>query len=200
MSIAITDLNHLAACIQLSSLAFWLCQLPALPVGQNPLTALISLKDLTISVSEISCVKGLTQLTSFHLRRSDHSVDEVLTSLAGCSQLQELELCFPDYEMGPEHVVKSEHVQRIIAISSQLRSLSFCHMVDQQQFDVLLTHGTQLTSLTCGSLDLEEDRSQSACSLKSVTLVGPDGGHSAQFLANMPLHSVERSLQAATTA
>jgi hypothetical protein len=191
VSVAVTDLNHLAASSQISSLTFFCCQLPALPVGQNPLTALASLKMLTIKHSGgTSCVKGLTQLTSLHLGRSRQSVDEVLTSLAGCTQLQELELCFPNYEMGLEHVVGPQHIQQILAISSQLRSLELCHMIDQQQSDVLLTHGTQLTSLTCGALYLEEDRSMSACSLKSVTMT--EGSHTVRFLANMPLHSLER--------
>jgi hypothetical protein len=184
MSVAITDLNHLAASTQLSSLTFWCCQLPALPTGQNPLTALASLKDLTISASEISCVKGLTQLASFHLCHSRHSADQVLTSLAGCTQLQELELYFRDLEVGPQHV------QRSIAISSQLRSLAFCHIVDQQQFDVLLTHGTQLASVTLQDLYLKEDRSMSACSWKSVTIT--KRRHILEVLANMPLYSLER--------
>jgi hypothetical protein len=68
--------------------------------------------------------------------------------------------------------------------------LEFGHIVDQQQFDVLLTHGTQLTSLSCGNVYLEEDRSLSACSLKSVTLT--EAVDTVRFLANMPLHSPNR--------
>jgi hypothetical protein len=111
---------------------------------------------------------------------------DLLPVLAGMSQLNELELQL----RSPGWVLKPDHVQAIIATSSQLRSLTLCHSLYQEQFDVLLTHATQLMSLTVEGLHLTEDRSQSPCTWKSFTIdVRRLGAH---LLAFMPLHSLER--------
>jgi hypothetical protein len=185
ISVAMDDLQHLATCAQLTSLKLICCELPTLPAAQNPLATLTSLRELCVMSSEVSIVRGLAQLTSLHLLSDAGGINDVLLFLAGMSQLQELELGFED------DLVETAHVRQIVTISNQLRSLTLAYtFLDQEGFDVLLTRATQLTSLTVWSFELTQDRSQSPCTWKDLTIREPF--HPEPVLAYVPLYSLER--------
>jgi hypothetical protein len=105
--------------------------------------------------------------------------------LAGLSLLQKLEIGPQDLRLEPEHL------RQIFATSSQLRSLTINFtQLRQQEVDVILAHGTQLTSLTIAGLCPTEDRSQSACTWKELII--REESPQPLLLANMPLHSLDR--------
>jgi hypothetical protein len=113
----------------------------------------------------------------------------ILPVLAGMSLLQELELEPLDAIAVPGYVLDTTQLRQILATSSQLRSLTVACRFGQEQFDVLLTQGTQLMSVTIDSLHRAQDRSQSACSWKELTI--REQQLSLHMLALVPLHSLE---------
>jgi hypothetical protein len=88
------------------------------------------------------------------------------------------------------HSLSADEVRSILTSLQQLTSLDLESTIHQPEFDVLLTHGTQLTSLTCTGLYLSEDRSASSCSWKE--LVMNNQGFDAATFAYMPTASLTR--------
>jgi hypothetical protein len=80
------------------------------------------------------------------------------------TQLQELELG------GTPAPITAEEVASILTSCKQLTSLTLGYEMYQPEFDALLTHGPQLTSFTCSSLCIDEDRSASPCSWKELVM------------------------------
>jgi hypothetical protein len=80
--------------------------------------------------------------------------------------------------------------QVVSSTNAQLRSLTLEHTsLFQEEMDVLLTHATQLTRLSCSTLNPSVDRSQSACSWRELEVRRDKG---ARTLAYLPLRSVTR--------
>jgi hypothetical protein len=78
----------------------------------------------------------------------------------------------------------------ILSSCKQLTSLTLDFYIGQAEFDALLTHGTQLTSLTCSYLYLSEDRSASPCSWTELVMTQQEVD--AKTLACLPLGSLTR--------
>jgi hypothetical protein len=178
-------MGQLSICTQLSCLSLIRCQLPqsaGTAAAENPLAALASLRQLDVKGTNIKIARGLTQLTSLCLSSSATPVADLLPDISGMSQLQQLEL-----EAGDIIGSKPHQIQSILAISPQLTSLKLREPIKQEAFDALLAHGTRLTSLTCNVLHLTEDRSQSACNWKELTL---HQWQDLQLLTYLPLHSL----------
>jgi hypothetical protein len=178
------DLHALTSCSQLSSLQMEMCALPATATATNPLAALASLKELHVAKTSSLVAKGLAQLTSLCLHSNTEFLSQLIRSLDGMQQLQQLELHGSDYEL-PAVVVT-----QLFSAVPQLQGLRLGSIIRQQAFDALLAHATQLTHLTCKDLFLSEDRSQSACSWKELVAAG----HCfiSGTLTYLPLHSLSR--------
>jgi hypothetical protein len=81
-----------------------------------------------------------------------------------CKQLQQLDLGGSNVELyGPL-------VAQLFSATPNLTGLTLRTGISQQAFDALLAHGTQLRRVSCQSLSLSQDRSQSACSWKELVV------------------------------
>jgi hypothetical protein len=159
ITLSYADISSLTACSQLSSLTLRTFQVqPIAGAGRSsPLSAVASLRQLSVHYTLSSIVAGLTQLHHLELR-------------------------------GAQFAVTLEEFRPILAACKQLTSLTLDYTLVQGPFDALLTHAPQLTSLTCSSLDLHEDRSASPCSLKE--LVFTRQGLDLITVANLPITGV----------
>jgi hypothetical protein len=143
------DLRCLSTCTQLSCLTINICQWPKAGSNSSPLTGLASLSQLTVDNTDLSIASGLTQLTSLTLNYLQAHIypdgwasgmEAVVSVLSGMVQLQELGLTPPFcFQLDPALV------QPTICTSAHLRRLTLQLDVDQDLFDALLTHASQLT-------------------------------------------------------
>jgi hypothetical protein len=115
----------------------------------------------------------------------DESTDTFVAVLSGMAQLQQLTL-----KAAAWRSFVPAHIQPFIPTIAQLRSFSLQAEIDQEGFDVLLAHATQLTYLSCDWLELAQDRSASACTWREVVIA--QAHHSLDTLAHLPLHSLTR--------
>jgi hypothetical protein len=181
------DLRALTSCSQLSSLHITKCVLPAAAPATNPLVTLASLKELHVTGTSTSLARGLTQLTSLCLHSDTETLLQLIKRvLDGMQQLQQLDLGGPDNN----YEVPAAVMEQLFSAAPHLTGLTLGSTIRQPAFDALLAHGTQLTRLTCSRLDLSEDKSQSACSLKELVVTGDC--RVWQMLAILPLHSLSR--------
>jgi hypothetical protein len=190
MLIAHADLGSLAACTQLLRLNLCYCQLQQSEADSttSPLSALHSLRQLSLWYTDRSLAAGLTQLTGLRLGSKRQTVAECLEHITDLTQLQDLKL--EDPWPFPREGVSAEEVTSILTSLKQLTSLALHYTIQQSEFDALLTHGSQLTSLTCRRLDLSEDRSASPCSC--TELVIEHQRFNAETLAYIPTASLTR--------
>jgi hypothetical protein len=168
MSVNRADLSSLSACSQLSCLELSGCQVQQTGANSiiHPLSALQSLKKLSLCSTNSSVSAGLTQLTGLSLWSIQETVAEYLGHISGLTQLQKLELG-PDQDWGSGDI-SAEEVTCILTSLQQLTSLALYYDIHQPEFDALLTHGTQLTSFTCSMLLPSEDGSAAPCSWKEL--------------------------------
>jgi hypothetical protein len=186
MSMSCADLSSLSACSHLMHLEFHWCQLQHAEAASNrpsPLSALHSLRHLTAHYTTSSIAAGLTQLAGLSLACRHQQAAECLGHITACTQLQHLEL-----DIGDDIIV--EEIVSILTSLKQLTSLLLECLVTQPEFDALLTHGTQLSSVTCSYLSLVQDRSASACSWKELVMLYQ--GLDAETLACIPTASLTR--------
>jgi hypothetical protein len=191
MRLSDMDLEHLSACTQLTSLKLDCCEITAetassqAPSITSPLAELSSIRQLEINGVSSAIACGVTQLTSLHVGYTEEEdVMDILRCTAGMHNLQELWMAVADY-WGE---VSMPMLQQLVTTASQLRVLRLPCCLGQQEIDLLLTHATQLTRLTCTRLEPTEDRSQSACSWAELVACCGRFGE----LAYLPLHSVHR--------
>jgi hypothetical protein len=152
-----------------------------------------SLTDLTIISSAATAwlVAGATQLARLSMDISHcYTAAALFTFLQDLTQLQSLELSHVAIDISDHHYVSWQVVQRVTATFSQLTSLTLhCHL-EQGPFYLLLSSATQLTSLTCRSLNIFTDRSQHSCSWKELKLM--EQYLDLVVLKHLPLHSLSR--------
>jgi hypothetical protein len=151
----------------------------------SPLSALNSLRQLFFDMTKSSIAAGLTQLTSLSIVGDRETVPQCLGHIISCTQLQDLQL-----ETEDDPFITPEQITRILTSCKQLTSLTVDYPLFQAEFDALLTHGPQLTRLTCGDLHLTEDRSATPCSLKELVMMTEDPN--AETLAYIPTASLTR--------
>jgi hypothetical protein len=185
MVLAHEDLQQLAALTALASLSLKSVSLPLQPSSSttSPLTALVKLTHLGVLFMDNSIVQGLTQLTSLALVISNPRLAQLVEALPGMSRLQRLQLQSGDYGYSAEK-------RDILSASTQLKHLTLLCIVRQADFDVVLAHAPQLTSLSCHAIELEEDRLQAACSWEELRIQRCDSV--VDQLARIPLHSLSR--------
>jgi hypothetical protein len=188
MSFKYSDLCYLAACTQLSSLAFASCLLLQGPApgsdATSPLTGLASLRELNISGTNSSIARGLTQLTSLVFGSEEDATAELLRHLEGMSHLERLELG------NTRDRFNALMAMSLFTKCPQLVSLCLHYLVRDDVFFALLAYGQRLTSLSCSSVQLTEDRSREACTWQELVLL--QQYHHVQSLAFLPLHSLTR--------
>jgi hypothetical protein len=186
MSLSHADLSSLTACSQLTHLDLQSCELQETGPKRtmSPLSALHSLKQLSLEDTDSSIASGLTQLTGLSDLYGDETLDECLKHITCLTQLQHLELDKDTYN------ITSEQVASIVTSLRQLTSLGLYYILRQPAFDALLTHAAQLTRLTCSYLHLDEDRSASPCSWKELVVRHCD--LDAETLACIPTASLTR--------
>jgi hypothetical protein len=184
MSFKRADLGSLSACSQLMQLDLHSCQLhPTQPDSiPSPLSAVHSLRQLSASETDNSIAGGLTQLTGLSLRYGPGQGAECLGHITGLIQLQHLELTGAFYA--------PLLIQGILTSCKQLTSLALHWVIYQVDLDALLAHGTHLTSFTCSSLYIQEDRSASPCSWKELVMTRQ--GFDGETLACIPTGSLTR--------
>jgi hypothetical protein len=195
MPLAYMDLEHLSVCTQLTSLELDSCNLTAeiassQGTSTSPLAAVSSIRRLKLNGVSSTLARGLTQLTSLHYGVRKANVADFIGSISGMCSLQELHLVSRRVQVPArlEQDVSMPMWQQLVTTSAQLRVLELPCSLGQQQMDLLLTHATQLTHLTCAELGVKEDRSQSACSWAELeTIVGD-----FSKLAYLPLHNIQR--------
>jgi hypothetical protein len=188
MPLTFADLSSLTACSQLSSLDLCICQLqPSGDAGHtSPLSAVASLRQLSLWDTVSNIAAGLTQLTSLSLRYRQEAVADCLVHIRGLTQLQSLELG----DVGDPHItVAPKEVLTILESCKQLTSLTL-NTLQQAHFDALLTSAPQLTSLTCSSLCLQQDRSASQCGLKELVFMNT--AWDSKMVAYLPIAGVTR--------
>jgi hypothetical protein len=112
-------------------------------------------------------------------------MDERLVHISGLTQLQDLTL-----SDAREILISADTVRHILTARTQLTRLHLLFDLRQAEFDTLLTHATQLTSLTCRTLYLQEDRSAWPCSWKELAML--DQLCNGQTLAYIPTDSLTR--------
>jgi hypothetical protein len=151
----------------------------------SPLSALHSLRQLSVHSTYGSILAGLTQLTGLSLYYRKEEALEELDHISGLTQLQCLDL-----HTGRYYVIHGDKIVSIFSPLKQLTSLALHTAICQEEFDALLTHAPQLTSLTCSYLHLEEDRSASPCSWKELVVRQCD--LDAATLACIPTASLTR--------
>jgi hypothetical protein len=100
------------------------------------------------------------------------------------TQLQELKLDTNS------DIIIAEQLVSILTSCKQLTTLDLNGGVFQPQFDALLTHAPQLTSLTSGYLYPEEDRSASPCSWKELAITHQ--AFRAETVVRIPTGSLTR--------
>jgi hypothetical protein len=190
MPLTYMDLEHLSACTQLTSLELDSCNVTAETVSsqgttKSPLAAVSSIRQLKLSGVSSTTACGLTQLTSLHVESEYGTAADCIGNIGGMHNLQQLRVITAKNWVT---VVSMPVLQQLVTTASQLRVLELPNSLGQQEMDLLLTHATQLTHLTCVELDVTEDRSQAACSwAELITLVG-----SFNELAYLPLHSIQQ--------
>jgi hypothetical protein len=188
-----TDLEHLAACTQLTCLELTSCHLTddtATSQGTNPspLAAVTTIRQLKLSAVSSAIASGLTQLTSLHFESRHISVVNCMNSISGMHNLQQLRVLSATSDWLTADKVPL--LQQLVTTAVQLRVLQLPRACDlgQQEVDLLLTHAPHLTHLSCYSVHLTEKRSHSACSWSELET------RDARFyqLAYLPLQSVRR--------
>jgi hypothetical protein len=188
MSLNYTDLHHLAACTQLSSLAFDSCQLLEVPAagskGSSPLAVLPSLRELSISGTSSIIARGLAHLTSLQFGSEDDSTAELLGHLKGMSRLESLQLG------STRDKFNALMAMSLFTSCPQLKSLCLHYLVRDDVFQALLAYGQRLTSLSCSSIQMTEDRCNDSCTWQVLVLL--QQYHHVQSLAFLPLHSLTR--------
>jgi hypothetical protein len=92
MLVARADLGSLSACSQLARLDLHSCQLQQTSSTLSPLSAVYSLRQLSVLDTDSSIAAGLTQLTGLSLTCVHQQVAECLGPISGLTQLQHLEL------------------------------------------------------------------------------------------------------------
>jgi hypothetical protein len=94
-----------------------------------------------------------------------------------------------DLELGSTACSKitGSALRSILTTHAHLTRLCVEHEIGQPEFDALLTSGAQLTSVTCMSLHLSEDRSASPCSWEELAVTVRLG---EQTLAYLPTGSL----------
>jgi hypothetical protein len=151
MPVSRTDLGSLSACSQLVCLDLQSCELQqseAESITTLPLSALHSLRQLSVSSMYSSLAAGLTQLTGLSLVGGHGILDECLGHVSGLTQLQHLEL------RTAETAIPAAALQPVLTSLQQLTSLALHYTIRQAAFDALLTHAPHLTSfhLPCPAL------------------------------------------------
>jgi hypothetical protein len=188
MSVTRAELGfNLSACSQLSSLNLLFCQLQQIPGPASttpPSSVVPSLRQLSLWETDSSIIAGLTQLTGLSLGCGHQQAAECLGHVTGLTQLQHLELGSAECD------ITAEEVLSILTSLQQLASLALNYTLHQPEFDALLTHAPQLTSVTCIGLHLSEDRSASPCSWKELIMKYQD--FNAETLACLPTGSLTR--------
>jgi hypothetical protein len=149
----------------------------------SPLSALHSLRQLSVLETDSSIAAGLTQLTGLSLAYLDQEVAESLWHISGLTSLQVLQL-------DTAGDIAAEQIQCILSSCKQLTSLDLNSAVRQPEFDALLTHAPQLTRLTCRCLYLWEDRSAFPCSWRE--LVMKHQGFDSETVACLPTGSLTK--------
>jgi hypothetical protein len=168
MSVAHADLGSLSACGQLTRLTLLSRQLQqseAESTSLSPLSAVSSLRQLSVVSTDTSIAAGLTQLTGLSLTCRHQRVAQCLGPVSGLTQIQHLELSSVEY------TVAAEGLLSVLTSSKQLTSLILHYDILQAGFDALLTHAPQLISLACSGLFLKEDRSASPCSWQELVMM-----------------------------
>jgi hypothetical protein len=186
MSVTRADLSGLTACKKLSSLQLDSCEVQQAEASSttSPLSALNSLRQLSLQFTDCSLAAGMTQLTRLSLAGEEETaVADCLGHIIGLNQLQELEL-----SNTVENDITAEEVADILTSCKQLTSLALHYALGQREFDLLLKYAPQLTSFTCHDLYLEEDRSAYPCSWKELTVLAYN--LSAEMLAYLPTASL----------
>jgi hypothetical protein len=185
VSVTHADLGSLSVYSQLSSLVLLSCEVQQTEASStmSPLSALHSLRHLTVQNTTSSIVAGLTQLSGLSLGGEHATVAECVGHITGLTQLQSLRLG------GSSDDLTSEDVESILTSLKQLTSLALNYSLNQAHFDALLTHAPQLTSFTCIHLRLEEDRSASPCSWTELVIFQVP---TAWTLACLPTGSLTR--------
>jgi hypothetical protein len=184
MPVAHSDLGSISACSHLSSLQLLYCQVEQMGTSNtlSPLSALCSLKQLSLWDTDSSIAAGLAQLTGLSVVSEHRTSGLCLEHIDGLTQLQHLHLG------GPRGGIAAEQLADIFITCQQLTSLALCYSIQQPEFDALLTHGTQLTLFTCHRLNLEEDRSAWPCSWQELVIEHQE--LDAETLAYIPTASL----------
>jgi hypothetical protein len=187
MLLTCKDLSSLAACSQLADLMLCDCHLqqPKRSSNASPLSSVHSLRQLSLNYTRSSIAAGLTQLTGLRLGSRHETEAECVEHISGLTQLQTLRMGHTG-----SNTLSTETIASIATAHTQLTSLALDHSVCQPDFDVLLTHATQLTSFTCYSLLLGQDRSASLCSWKE--LIVTYGEFDAEVLTYIPTDNLTR--------
>jgi hypothetical protein len=89
-----------------------------------------------------------------------------MPTLPGMTNLVHLQLSGMPVRMHGRSKFYTGMVEQVCASCPQLRRLELMCQVQQADFDAVLD--SQLTSFTCNSLSLVQDKSQSACSLEDL--------------------------------
>jgi hypothetical protein len=192
MSLNHADLSNLSAFSCLSSLKLNICNtISTDPSSSSCFATMSSLRQLCIDGIDSNIVSGLTQLTSLTLGRSTpNTIAHSLANIIDLTQLQQLELPLACKAWGTAAQYPAGLVSRISTTFTQLRSLALNSTLSQGELDVLLAHGTHLTHLTVGGLNLSKDRSASPCSWKELVVQQPL--YNISWLTCLPLHSLTR--------
>jgi hypothetical protein len=189
MSLTHADLSSLSACSQLSSMKLNSCQVQATGLDSitSPLSAVRSLRQLSVEGTSSSIVAGLTQLTRLSLIGPNQAEGlpreaeaQRVARITGVTQLQDLHLGYDAFEWPPP--IDAELVVSLLTSLKQLTSLALGYEVGQPAFDALLTLAPQLTSFTCTGLRLKEDRSASPCTWRSLVITGDFGDEAPAYL------------------
>jgi hypothetical protein len=190
MPLTYMDLEQLSVCTHLTALELDSCQLTnetgsSQATITSPLAAVSSIRQLKLSGVSSTLARGLTQLTSLHLGSRQETMEDFKRSISGMCSLQELRVgVAKNWTSG----LSMPMLKQLVTTAAQLKVLELHGEVEQKGIDLLLTHAKQLTHLTCDSLEVTEDRSQSACSW--VELDSCLGSFSE--LAYLPLHNIQR--------
>jgi hypothetical protein len=167
------------------------------PASVKPSAAILArlpaLKDVSLKMSQTcntdpsGLVQQLTSLTSLHLSSHHDHLSSMFTAAARNPALQAFSVSY----WGQESINAAE-LQHLLTSCTSLTDLDLDLMeVSQDALEVLLTHGTKITSLKALALITETSFADRQCSWRRLKLVGDECYATVLHWADLPLKGVE---------